>query len=108
MNVAEEKRDKRIARMFDLDLLNVLLADTTGDIKPTERAMFEDMKRWVADGLGEPITGRCLSTKQRSVAEDAAKRIVPIDVRDVPKGKEVPTPSVLKNLPKSPPKRRSE
>ncbi len=106
MNIAEEKRDLRIARMTDLDLLNVLLADQTGGVRPDERKAFEDMHRWVADSLGTPIVGRRLKPKQRTWAEEAARRIVPIDSRDVPRGKPVETPAALKNLPKAPPGRK--
>jgi hypothetical protein len=49
MNDAEAKRDKRIARMTDHDLLNLLLADATGGVRPDEHKAFGEMRRWVAD-----------------------------------------------------------
>jgi hypothetical protein len=106
MNDAEAKRDKRIARMTDHDLLNLLLADATGGVRPDEHKAFGEMRRWVADDLGAPIVGRVLSTKQRTWVEEAARRIVPVDSRDVPKGKPVEKPEVLKNLPLAPPGRK--
>lgn len=105
MNSAEEKRNLRIARMGDLELVNLVLADATGDVRPDERKAFEDMRRGLADDLGTPISGRRLRPKQRTWAEEAAQRVVPLDVRDVPRGKPVETPAALKNLPKVPPGR---
>ena len=107
MNTAEARRDDRIAKMGDLDLLNLLLADATDGVRPDERTAFTDMRGQLADAFGEPITGRRLSQKQRAWAEEAARRIVPLRAEDVPRGREVPPPEALKNLPKAPPGRKA-
>jgi len=107
MNTAEDRRNERIAKMGDLDLLNLLIADATDGVRPEDRAAFADMRGAVADVFGESITGRRLSKKQRAWAEEAARRVVPVRAEDAPRGREVLSPDVLKNLPKAPPGRKA-
>jgi hypothetical protein len=102
MNNAERLRDARIANMTDVGILEWLINDA--DVSTDERARFVDMRaelaRWAA-----LHGGSCLTKKQRAFAEEVARRVVPIDTREVPRGKEVETPAVLRDLPKSPPRR---
>lgn len=100
-----EQRDK------DLALLKTLLDQplamegekwSDDEIRPNEYDAFSDM----LEGLQEDWPK--LTDKQRDWATAVAERIgcaPPISADDVPRGKEVPTPSVLQNLPKSPPRR---
>jgi len=105
VNDAEDRRNARIAKMGDLALIDLLLAAGTDGMNTAERTAFADMRTWLADTFGHAIEGRRLKPKQRSWAEEAARRIVPLDSRDVPRGKEVEKPAVLKDLPKVPPGR---
>jgi hypothetical protein len=99
MNYAEQRRNVRISAMADHDLLTLLLADD--EVTSEEHQAFADMSGWLRSGERS-----CLSKKQRSWAEEVARRIVPFDSTEVPRGREVQTPSVLQNLPKAPPGRR--
>jgi len=104
MNDGEKKRDEKIGLMTDLALLDLLTKEPRDEaISQVEVEAFQDMKQ-------EMLAGRSafLSKRQRAWVEEAAKRVVPIPASDVPRGKEVETPEVLKNLPKAPPKRTSE
>ena len=94
-------------REGDLRLLRDLLA---GDLRDYEREAFGDM-------LGElesPSSDGgffALTAERRSWARKVAKRIGTLGYENlvstgrVPRGKEVPTPAVLLNLPKKPPGR---
>jgi hypothetical protein len=98
VNNAVRRRDVQIAGLTDLELLGRILKDTTGDVGPGEFAAFTSMRN--------ALTGRnFLSKIQRDWAEEVARRITPIDARDVPRGRDVPTPAVLQTLPKAPPGR---
>lgn len=91
--------------MIDLALLTDLLHDER--LTDTERDAFEGMQVWL---VGDE--NRTLSTKQRNWVKDVAARL---DVSEtslnlvsnglVPRGNEVPTPEVLRYLPKRPPGR---
>ena len=99
MTRAEEVRDQKIAAMSDFELLCVLTATPRDEaIALTEYKAFQDMRRLVEEGMR-------LNKKQRTWGEDAARRILPIDASLVPRGSPVPTPPVLQNLPKRPPRR---
>ena len=87
--------------MTDIELLTLLIADT--DLPEYERSAFADMRVQITDTVGEPDAR--LSKKQRAWAEEAARRVVPLRAEDVPRGKEVETPEVLRNLPTKPPGR---
>lgn len=95
MNAAEVKRNERIAKMSDRDLLNTVLEAALEDISDAEMAAFADML----------AKGQSLSQKQRAWAESAARRVIPVSSGDVPRGRPVETPAVLRNLPKAPPGR---
>jgi hypothetical protein len=97
VNNAEEMRNARIATMSDLTLLRLLTTDP--GVADFEASAFNDMIRYV-----ERVNS--LSARQRAWAEEVARRVVPLDSREVPRGKEVETPAVLKHLPKTPPGRR--
>jgi hypothetical protein len=97
MNDAERRRNVRIRAMSDEDLLNLVCAsDFREDVTSGEYAAFANMR----------ANQETLTLKQRAWAEEVARRVVPFDARDVPRGREVETPAVLRNLPKSPPGRR--
>ena len=104
MNFAEQRRNVRIAAMTDRELLELLCRDD--DVRPDEYAILASMRAQVLNHLGEQ-DGH-LSKKQRAWAEDVARRVVPLDAREVPRGRPVETPSVLQNLPKRPPPRRAD
>jgi hypothetical protein len=102
MDSAIERRNARIALLPDLALLRALGAEEgvrDEGLSDVEFTAFVDMLRDVKAGLS-------LTPKQREWAEDAARRILPYAAEDTPRGREVLTPEVLKNLPKSPPRRR--
>lgn len=98
MNLAEQRRNIRIAALSDLDLLDEILNSTDLDIK--EHIAFTNMRSQLRTQRHAQ-----LSRKQREWAEEAARRCVPIDAKDVPRGRTVVTPVVLQNLPKRPPGR---
>jgi hypothetical protein len=104
LNFAEQRRNVRIAAMTDRELLELLCRDD--DVRPDEYAILASMRAQVLNHLGEQ-DGH-LSKKQRAWAEDVARRVVPLDAREVPRGRPVETPSVLQNLPKRPPPRRAD
>jgi hypothetical protein len=104
VNFAEQRRNVRIAAMTDRELLELLCRDD--DVRPDEYAILASMRAQVLNHLGEQ-DGH-LSKKQRAWAEDVARRVVPLDAREVPRGRPVETPSVLQNLPKRPPPRRAD
>lgn len=100
MNDAERRRDNRIADLNDTEILDLLCAcDSDADVTVDEFVAFSSMRN---AGRGHIF----LTKRQRAWAEAVAKRIVPFDSRDVPRGREVPTPEVLRVLPKRPPRAR--
>lgn len=85
----------------DLDLIGRILDERNWpEISYFERTSFRQMREWVA---ATPY--RTLSLKQRAWAHEVWQRLRPIDVAKVPRGREVATPAVLRNLPKKPPGR---
>ena len=98
MNFAERRRDLHISAMLDLELLDMLCGDP--ELEVSEWRAFRNMRAEIRTG-----SYKRLSLKQRAWAEDVARRITPIKASDVPKGAEVETPEVLRNLPKEPPRR---
>lgn len=100
VNTAERLRDERIAKMGDLELLRVLVTEPRdADVTDDEFSAFVDMILHVR-------AGSLLTRKQRAWAEEVARRITPVRAAEAPKGREVPTPAVLQNLPLKPPGRR--
>lgn len=98
MNLAERRRDLRIAAMLDLELLDLVCND--GEVEADEFVIACNMRTQVRAGERAH-----LSLKQRAWAEDIACRITPFSSKDVPEGRPVATPDVLKDLPKRPPRR---
>lgn len=96
MNNAETRRNLRIGAMTDLQLLGLILSDVH-DLTPGEYVAFVNMRNHLREFL---------SKKEREWAEEVARRVMPYDSKDAPRGREVPLPDVLRNLPKSPPGRR--
>lgn len=103
MSLAEDKRDARIAAMDDGTLLEVVLE--SGELSETETHAFADMKAGLENYEMEAGEVGRLSKRQRAWLEEVGRRVVPIRAEDAPRGREVPTPEVLKNLPKRPPGR---
>lgn len=101
MNLAEDKRNARISATPDVELLGRVL--TSGELSEAEVHAFADMRAGLVDP-GGTVPSR-LSRKQRSWLEEVARRVLPVDAKEVPRGKEVDVPEVLKNLPKKPPGR---
>lgn len=76
MNEAEKKRDARIAGWSDRQLVDyILAADHDDAVTEIEFAAFEDMSK--------RLSMFKLTRRQRQWAEDVARRITPIDSRDV-------------------------
>lgn len=92
-------RTEKIAKMTDKAIVILLLKEDLGD--DTRRA-FSEMLAWLDRG-----EGRGLSIKQREWVESALLEYLPISAADVPRGREVPTPEVLRKLPLKPPPRRT-
>lgn len=107
----------RPSRTDDLALLRALVAaplDETREhgLTEDERKSFREMvsRLEAPKSAFTPGTGRVLTPKQRQWAEDVATRrgiSWERDNADVPVGAPVPTPEVLRNLPKAPPGRRT-
>ena len=93
-----DARTEKIAKMTDRGIVLLLLKE---DLRPETRKAFEEMKSWLDRG-----EGRGLSVKQREWVESALLEYTPISADDVPRGREVETPTVLKNLPLKPPSSR--
>jgi hypothetical protein len=92
-----DARTEKIAKMTDRGIINALLKE---DLRPETRKAFEEMKAWLDRG-----EGRGLSVRQREWVESALLEHTPISASSVPRGREVPTPEVLKKLPMKPPGR---
>ena len=93
MNGAADKIAREVAALSDIDLLKRVLGATGDDVTIAERDAFRDMLALILAGDRE-----WLSKKQRSWAEEVARRIAPILAADVPRGREVPTPAVLQKF----------
>jgi hypothetical protein len=88
-------------RESDLALLRSILSPgNEPELSAYELAAFGGM---LSDLLSAKISR--LSDRQRQWTNDVAARLKPLDAKKVLRGREVPTPTVLQNLPKSPPKR---
>jgi hypothetical protein len=92
-----DARTEKIAKMTDRGIVLLLLKE---DLRPETRKAFEEMLAWLDRG-----EGRGLSVRQREWVESALLEYTPISAADVPRGKEVPKPEVLKKLPMKPPGR---
>jgi hypothetical protein len=92
-----DARTEKIAKMTDKAIVALLLKE---ELSEGARIAFLEMNSWLAQG-----EGRGLSIKQREWVESALLEYMPLNASDVPRGKEVETPAVLKNLPLKPPKR---
>jgi hypothetical protein len=96
-------------READLALLRELVRDHEGDLSEVELDAFGDMLDAVSRGRKSQLTD-----KQRAWLERAADRLDvaytprgtctdPLTAAQVPVGRPVPTPRVLRDLPKRPP-----
>lgn len=92
----------------DVELLDALIEvgesfDRQDGLTDREAAAFESMRERL-----DEYPDRTLSGPQREWAQGAADRIgvVPGPAKPVPRGREVPTPAVLKSLPMAPPGRK--
>jgi hypothetical protein len=94
----KDPRLATIAALADRALVDKLLADD--ELTDQEREAFQ---RWRDQGWDLRLT-----RQQRTWAEEVALRLMPIPADVVPRGREVETPEVLRNLPKRPPPRRVE
>lgn len=88
----------------DADLLNELLDEHAGELTDAETEAFSGMRVYLRDA----DHSAALSPKQRAWVTAVHERIVPeyqnlVSRGLVPRGREVPTPPVLQNLPKRPP-----
>ena len=97
----KDPRTGIIAALTDRELLDKLLADD--ELTEYERSAFADWRAKINTG-----EWRGLMHTPRAWAEEVALRLMPIPADAVPRGREVATPDVLKNLPKRPPPRRVE
>lgn len=93
--------------MTDLEMLNSLLNNHVDEISDAETEAFSDM-RWSI-----LVHHFSLTSKQREWVVSVYERIVPqyanlVSRGLVPRGKEVPMPPALQNLPKRPPPRKRD
>ena len=98
------------AREGDLRLLNELLDDHVHELSETEAEAFTDMRCDLV-GYDSGDGFRELTGPRQSWVKKVHDRIVPqyenlMSRGLVPRGREVPTPKVLQNLPTRPPTRR--
>jgi hypothetical protein len=100
MNAAEAARDARIASLSDAALLTEVLGKARDEaLTASEYDRFKEMALLVRE------RSWVLTTRQRAWLEEAARKVLPLDSALVPRGREVPTPEVLKKLPLKPPGR---
>ena len=95
-----DARTEKIAKMTDRAIVVLLLREES--LSDGARKAFSEMLAWLDRG-----EGRGLSVKQREWVESALLEYTPIAAADVPRGREVETPAVLKNLPTKPPRRNA-
>jgi hypothetical protein len=104
-------------REDDLNALSELLEHHADELSEVELEAFNDMRFSLQAYGGTDIPSRgkfqMLTTKQREWVTTVHERIIPayanlVSRGLVPRGREVPTPPVLQNLPKRPPQRRRE
>lgn len=106
------------ARDEDLALLGELVDGHAGELTATESDAFEDMRLdLLAYGAvvdeHSPRGQRELTERQRAWARSVRERFAPtyqnlVSSGQVPRGREVPLPQVLRDLPKRPPTRWRE
>lgn len=104
MNRGEAERNARIARMTDRALLSYLATETMNnpeELSTEECSTFADI--FASLDLAK---GNVMTKSERAHAEEVARRITPLKASEVPIGRRVETPEVLKVLPKKPPGRR--
>ena len=99
----------------DLRMLATLLDDHLEELSEAEVEAFADMRfnMTAYEKVGGQDHRRQLSAKQRQWVTSVHERLVPqyanlVSRGLVPRGREVPTPPVLQNLPKKPPPRRRD
>ncbi len=103
----EEQRERDLYILREL-ISALLIDEESSDFSAAEREAFPEM----FDRLDGPNAQyRTLTSKQRSWALSTAERLcinpVPPKYRKpIPRGREVPLPPALQNLPKRPPGRR--
>jgi hypothetical protein len=101
-------------RENDLKLLDELLNDHLGEMTDVEVEAFADMRLTLKlYGTTDQSRFRELTEKQREWVTRVHARIVPqyanlVSRGLVPRGREVPTPPALQNLPKRPPMKKRE
>jgi len=104
-------------REGDLSMLSELLDHHSDELSETEVEAFADMRFSLQAYGGMEIPSKPkyqqLTDKQRTWVMSAHERIVPqyenlVSRGLVPRGREVETPAVLRNLPKRPPTRRRD
>lgn len=102
-------------REDDLGMLATLLDEHVEELSEAEVEAFADMRfnMTAYEKVGGQEHRRQLSAKQREWVTSVHERIVPayvnlVSLGLVPRGREVPTPAVLQNLPKKPPPRKKE
>jgi hypothetical protein len=91
-----------VSRETELKKLHDLL-DHADELRDDERAAFDDMRRQLVSGERQH-----LSQDQNKWVRERHEQVVPVyenawSAGKVPKGKDVPTPKVLQNLPLRPP-----
>ncbi len=102
-------------REDDLRMLATLLDEHVEELSEAEVEAFADMRfnMTAYEKVGGQEHRRQLSAKQREWVTSVHERLIPdyanlVSRGLVPRGKEVPTPPVLQNLPKRPPQRRRD
>ena len=104
-------------RESDLSALSELLDRHADELTEPELEAFADMRFSLQayGGTEIPSKGKYqqLTEKQREWVTSVHERLIPdyanlVSRGLVPRGKEVPTPPVLQNLPKRPPQRRRD
>ena len=104
-------------RATDLKMLNELLNDHADELNDSETEAFASMRfnlnAYASTSCAQSPGFQQLTDKQRAWVTAVYERIVPqyanlVSRGLVPRGREVPTPEVLKNLPKRPPPRRQD
>lgn len=94
-------------RDADLRMLNELINDHADELTDVETEAFAGMR------FGLQLQFHELTDRQRTWVTSVYERIVPqyanlVSRGLVPRGREVPTPAVLQNLPKKPPPKRKD
>ena len=99
----------------DLQMLSTLLDDHLDELSEKEVEAFASMRfdMTAYEKVGGEEHRRQLSAKQREWVTSVHERLIPayanlVSRGLVPRGREVPTPAVLQNLPKKPPPRKKE